>query len=64
MRAVSKLRIAFFVCWAGSMIGLWVMNSFHVAAGKFIGTAFGTIGIAIAGYLLISYLRNRFWTSD
>jgi len=55
-----KLKIAFFVCWAGVMIGLWFMNSGHISAGKLIGTGFGLVAMAIAFYLFFSYLKDRF----
>ena len=54
-----KLKIVFFVCWAGAMIGVWMMNSGHITAGKLIGTGFGLIGMAIALYLFFSYLKGR-----
>ena len=60
---MGKLKIVFFICWAGAMIGLWIMNSGHIAAGKFIGTGFGLIGMAIALYLFFSYLKDRFGRS-
>jgi hypothetical protein len=41
------------------MIGVWMMNSGHIAAGKLIGTGFGLIGMAIALYLFFSYLKGR-----
>lgn len=58
-----KLKIAFFVCWAGVMIGFWFMNSGHISAGKLIGTGFGLVAMAIAFYLFFLYLKDRFGRS-
>jgi hypothetical protein len=60
---MSKVSIAFLVCWACAMAGLGLMNTGYMDVGQVIAYAFGAAAMTLGFYAFFMTVKARLSSS-